>query len=719
MTSTLPGKANDYDFGYEFDYSLWVPGTTIDLVNVPWNNDYRDVVRFNDGHGLDAYIDTLETSGSKITQLSYVKPNEPIRINIPHNRVNRYNYLRAINPMQPIDGDITKTFYYFILDTKYVAPNTTEIIIQLDVWQTYIYTATLGNCYVERGHVGIANELNFSSFGRDYLTVPEGMNIGSEYRVVGKAQNKTMDIGTAGEYVIAVLTTTKFNVNYGTVEAPALKASSGSSAFGLPSGMEIWFWESISDFRQWCNYMQDFPWIMQGIASITILPHPKRYGSWVGNGTPGAPMFGATSGVAYRTESINYGLWNNWRTSVINSIPERYRSLKKLLTYPYLAIELTTWTGVPIVLKPEAWADDNATVMERPSPMPPNQRVIYSPRRYNAIPGATIENSGRGDDSGEYLDLTVNVANFPTLPIVNSGAILYMASNARSLAYQQQSADWSQNRAIHGANIGYDQAAGAMGVNQALTQLGINADTAQTANSNLNAANTAFANTVGGIAGGAVGGGTFGGGAKGAAGGAAASGIDGLTNQFNVMQTNQMNNEALAIRNLTAQSVTTRQNQQASFVADTNKSLATWAAKGDYANQIAGINAKIQDAQLIQPNVGGQFGGETMNLLHDEVGVFARWKMIDNANIALVGEYWLRFGYSIQRFMNIPPDFKVMSKFTYWKLAQTYISAGPMPEGFKQVIRGIFEKGVTVWISPKDIGNVDIATNVPIAGIRY
>ena len=59
----------------------------------------------------------------------------------------------------------------------------------------------------------------------------------------------------------------------------------------------------------------------------------------------------------------------------------------------------------------------------------------------------------------------------------------------------------------------------------------------------------------------------------------------------------------------------------------------------------------------------------------------------------------------------------VMTKFTYWKLSETYIKTGPMPEGFKQAIRGIFEKGVTVWADPTYIGTTDLAENKPLEGI--
>ena len=40
-----------------------------------------------------------------------------------------------------------------------------------------------------------------------------------------------------------------------------------------------------------------------------------------------------------------------------------------------------------------------------------------------------------------------------------------------------------------------------------------------------------------------------------------------------------------------------------------------------------------------------------------------------------------------------------------------------MPETYKQAIRGILEKGVTVWSNPNDIGNIDTADNEPLEGI--
>jgi hypothetical protein len=82
-----------------------------------------------------------------------------------------------------------------------------------------------------------------------------------------------------------------------------------------------------------------------------------------------------------------------------------------------------------------------------------------------------------------------------------------------------------------------------------------------------------------------------------------------------------------------------------------------------------------------------------------------------------IGEYWLRYGYQVNKFGRMPASLMVMENFTYWKLRETYITSSSCPETFKQAIRGIFEKGVTVWAEPSDIGNIDIGDNSPLEGV--
>jgi hypothetical protein len=253
----------------------------------------------------------------------------------------------------------------------------------------------------------------------------------------------------------------------------------------------------------------------------------------------------------------------------------------------------------------------------------------------------------------------------------------------------------------------------------------MNADIGQTANINRTQAAQAVVGAIGSVAGGAGAGIATGAlfGPEGAAAGLVAGTVNGVINGATqgIQAGIQIgaNDEALAIRQAAAGATVRAQTGQAQVARDTNNDLAKWAARGDYANSIAGVNARVQDAAMIQPTTSGQTGGETMNISNGGLKISARWKMIDQASIRTVGEYWLRYGYAVRKFIVPPTNMMTMTKFTYWKLSETYITTGGMPETYKQTIRGIFEKGVTVWAFPQDIGNIDISDNDPLPGIQY
>ena len=98
--------------------------------------------------------------------------------------------------------------------------------------------------------------------------------------------------------------------------------------------------------------------------------------------------------------------------------------------------------------------------------------------------------------------------------------------------------------------------------------------------------------------------------------------------------------------------------------------------------------------------------------------VHVKLKRIMPAVAAMIGDYWLRYGYAINRYFDMDDGLNCMTKFTYWKTKETYLRIAYCPESFRQTIRGIFEKGVTVWEHPDYIGNVDPGDNEPYAGIR-
>lgn len=701
MAQGIKGAPNEYDFGLEFNYALWTPGTTITLCNVPWNNDYRDIVSPAFLKTLDTYIDNSVAPQTTIDSVTYVRPNTPVRVPIPVNTAMQYNYMRVNNPLMPVGNDTKMNYYYFITNVSYLAPNTTEITVQLDVWATYGTRVNFGRCYIDRGHIGIANTNQMNNYGRDYLAIPEGLDTGGEYRVINVWAPNHYAASEAG---VVVMSTVDLTQDAGSISNPILVSAKGGTYFGLGSGASIYVWANMSQFASYMAGLQDKPWVTQGIISVTLVPnltaHFPQIGYWEGGPAVEAP--------AGKPNVVSYSLPSDWRSDyaeTLAAIPERYRQLKKFLTFPYLAIELTTFSGTPAILRPENWNDEFATVNEYLAPIAPSQRLILAPRNYNSTTPYGLEDGA--DDGGSWLDVFTMLGNFPSLAVVNNMALEYVAANRNQIAWQYQNADWSQQRALQTNQIGYDQATGANQLSQQLAQNTI----AQ--NSGANSIYQSHASLQGAM--GAVG--TVGSNLLGGAvvGGLAAGEMQALSTMVTMDQANQQT----ALQN----TFTGRNNRavvnQANFVRDTNKQLADWAARGDYENTIAGINAKVQDSKLTEPSTSGQVGGDAFGMTYAYSGVNVRWKLIDPVAVKVIGEYWLRYGYAIRVFLTPPASLMCMDKFTYWKMQESYLTNTNIPENFKQAIRGIFEKGVTVWSDANDIGNIDTADNTVLEGISY
>lgn len=714
ITETPQYRAHGLDFNYE----LWGAHTTLSLHKVTWNSDYRDVDYFGNHANLDTWL--FEQSGPVITlnNATYAKFGHPIQISVPFNIAQEYNYIRAHNAAQPIAGDVDRAFYYFITGVEYVNPGTTRITVQLDVWQTFIYGTTFGNCYIESGHIGIANERQFDDFGREFLTMPEGLDVGGEYQIVDQWSHTIASARGADpdgmNYSIMVSSTVKLTGDPGTLANPNLSSSDGSQLENLPNGAETYIFETLTAFKTFMSGYADKPWITQGIISITAIPNIYVYNIPVTTQVIGGVTVKEVGPGSLTNKKT--ALKTAWRDGITLGNGGRYNRLKKLLTYPYTVLEMTAYTGTPLVIKPESWTDPDASVIEVPHFAQPGPRILFYPYRYNAaaVNGPTVQTDEYGvfNDGGEFYDMATGIFNFPTFSLVNNGYMAFMASNAHGIAFQHASADWSQQRALSGNELSAQQATAAIGTSQNINSQQINAANQQNALANQTAVYQGLRQvTAGGVQAG------LNGAAAGPAGVAAGVAFNAANTAADVAIGMNQRNQSTGIGNALSAGVNRSQNDQAGYVRDTNKAYADYATRGDYQNVIAGINAKVQDARLIQPTTSGQVGGDAFNLATYKWGYDVKVKMIHPAAMAVIGEYMLRYGYKVNRFGRMPSNFQVMEKFTYWKLRETYITSAACPEIFKQALRGIFEKGVTVWSNPQDIGTIDIANNAPLTGV--
>lgn len=710
MDSAIQSLPDGSSFGLQFDYSVWSANSTITFANVLWDANYRDLPYFATVN--DAVKFVRDKSGPTLTlgRLTYLAQGLPVRVNVPFSEANRYNYLMVQNPAMPLNRDNrATTFFYFIHEVRYVAPNTTELVVQLDVWTTYQYFIKINRAYLERGHAGFhLVERDYHS-GREYATVPEGFDLGSEYLIKSISSHIISDV--KGGYDVAIVSTIDLESDPGNVDDPKFTAAKGSNAEGLPNGAAIYFCTDDA-FKDVMYRLSSAPWVAQGIVSITAIPTSatdfrKMKVVRLLNNDTGVKLYVPQKNDGSLNNNRSDVLRKNFRDSMRRMLPERYRSLSKFLTFPYMAIEVTTYSGTPLIIKPESITGEDFSVTQWVHMVPPSPRIMFTVDTQNMAPSGEHNNY---NGWSEHFDVMTGITNLPTFSMVNNSYLAYQAANAHSLAYQHDSADWSQQKALTGAQNGYNMSTAAINAANASTMVGVNAASAQTNLANSTAMDHWRTNSVFGVGTGIAQGGMAGGIA-----GAVLGGINGAVgaaqNYANTSIDNSSRAQSTAISNNAAVQNMGISTGLSQYNRDTNLQYAKYSAQGDYANAIAGINAKVQDAKMIAPTSVGQVGGEAFNLAVDAWRIEAKFKSINEGAIRRIGEYWLRYGYSVNLPIHMPSDFQCMTNFTYWKLSETYITSAVCPENFKQAIRGIFEKGVTIWNDASRIGRIDYADN--------
>ena len=738
------------DLPINFSYARWTPNTHFKLCNVPWDMGYRDIVKWS-GEAQKEYFDRLD--GIEFSNCTMAKYGLPVRLPVPFAQACRYNYLIATNDY---DFDTPRSWYYFVQTCDYINANTTQLNIQLDVWQSFQHDIQLGNAYVERGHVGVANENAWKDFGRTYLDLPEGLDTGKAMVVTGQ-QYKSL-IGETNGYTtfgVLVVSTTKLDTDPGTASAPKTTCADGSAFENHTNGTALYYFSDALDFIAVMGAGAEYPWVTQGICGIYAIPQLPE--ALLKNQQKPGVFFNHMidwRGDCYRLE-IRHNDAKSRYADIIHitnfrdnfKLPERYKYLQKFRTAPYAVLECSCLNGTVITYNPEQIPSADLTIRESWDYAPPSPRLNFYPRGYNA--GSVGEqsplpnDSGLPIDSGEMLNASFGITNFPTFMTVNNGSALALANSAYTRQYAQQSADWSFQKTQMGINNAYAQAQLGTQYASAQNQLGtsnrnammsINNQAAQMS-ADLTLKNLSFGNrmnqlnTIGSGVANAVGSAVTGnvGGVVGAVAGTAIGAVANQMSYNNAVDSNsqQLSNTLATNGATTSQSnayslaQTNLSNQQTMQFADMNRQLAQATAQGDYENTIAGINAQVQQTQTIPPTTSGALGGDAFNLANGLIGVMVRFRQIPPAAMRSIGEVWLRYGYYVQRFMKLPENLMAMSNFTYWKLHELYVRSSTCPEEYRLTVKGIFESGVTVWTDPNKIGVTDYADNVPLSGIVY
>lgn len=712
--------------------TTWPVGTRVRLLSVPWDASYRDVVAWESADRRDEWFES-QSGAWFASNFQNLRPGEPVDVPVPYSSVYKYNYIVVTNPQQPVtDEGPERTYFYFVTSAQYLSPQATRLTIQLDVMTTYAGAIKYGRAFVERGHIAMANSNARAKDGatlKAYFDLPEGLDVGAEY--VPCAREYVPIVGPELQYgpKIIVISTADLAADPGTESSPSLNVADGQFADGLPSGANV-YWVSLANFKAVMQAMKNKSWAAQCIVSIYTFP-----GRLLSDG-PSFKLFGSGPEMHFigNTDSLTASSTAYWNTeSMFDQLADGLgdaADVSKLYSYPYSVIELATFTGNPIYLKPQLVNGDHLSLYWIGCALAPFAKVGFFPLNYGDPNGTTgrISYTYMGFEGkvkngvipgGDFLDTAVWLTDFPQFSLVNNNYLTYLASTVHSRNYAYQSAGWQQMKGSLSAVYAHQNAQEQIGAAYDAAKENVNA-AVQNSNRSWMGGTTNAAVGAMGVVGGAVLGGVVGGpagaaiGAMAGAPGAIAGTVTGLQNVETSTANSQQNIQAAA-------NIADISRAASSNIADNNLALARSVNKGDYQNAVAGINASVQDAALTPPSTVGQAGGEGFNWKNGLVGITVTYKTLAGAPKRAVADYFRRYGYAVRRFLPLGTlnHLLCMSKFAYWKVAESTITCTKANETEREVMRGVLEKGVTIWASPADIGNTALTDNQPLDGYYY
>ena len=773
-----------YRYDNALDYSRFKPTARLKMCNVPWCGDYDNVVKFDDDAARDAWFDALEGEVVNLDTMFNVKPDGASKVPVPVTSAQGYNYLvvdlpRMTSDAQPLAyaaGDRKRRYYYFIQDAQQLSPNSTRLILTLDVWTTYINEMQFDYVLLERGHAPVA-----ASSVADYLANPrdnsayllsDDVNTGGEPYVESARAVKNYSAETQRA---CIATYADLQGDFGTAAAPKVPAISAPDVSGVlaPRVYSV----AVGDLQPFLRKLEgNAPWMKQTVLGVFFAPSDLL--------TQSAPfeLWGISITVLDAVQKIEPFM----QPGVADfGYPAQAAGFAKLYTYPYAAIRIGDERGQTSTVRIE---DLGANGIQLASAVNLVMPYISIDARLLGIAGATdsltfqtIE--GRtysyGGAWGEYLkswslpvmQVSQSAASRAAYTTVYSRAhaklaadnalASSLASNATAYTNVDNSAkNVTDNNAINtSANTAVTSNAndwalsGAAVTNQKLAA-DCNADNAAstdmgelkndviaatTANNNA----TTAAASVGSIITGGILGGTddaksafVNGVADLAVSIPSANAAAMITQSSNELaklaaQTNALTKTKNAteytaatwtIQNNATNSATTLRNEASTKVADNNASVmrtnaGNTKATGDAnANRAYATAIDAISAGLNQAGVAApaQFGASANGQSSATAprALFAQIVTQRECDIMNAASAFARYGYSLMREFSMT-QMQVMRHFTYWKCAEVWCSGnGNALESAQGAIKDILISGVTVWSKPEEIGRVSIYDNL-------
>lgn len=151
--------------------------TKMYLLDVPLENDYQHTLYFENAAAQQQYFQSRIVKS--YTDFSYQRKDKIIRIPEQYDSIYNVNYVMYQNAAYS-----NKWFYAFVTDLEYINDGRTDLHIETDVIQTWLFDYQIKESFVEREHT------DNDTIGNNI--VDEGLELG-EYVANGKYNDPNMD----------------------------------------------------------------------------------------------------------------------------------------------------------------------------------------------------------------------------------------------------------------------------------------------------------------------------------------------------------------------------------------------------------------------------------------------------------------------------------------------------------------------------------------------
>lgn len=396
----------------------YAPTGTILFGSVPWDNSYTGVRLYT---SLDQqYNDISQHMTLSSDGYTYIGRNRRIKVDIEADRLYRCNYCMYRNNSLT-DGYI----YCFITDVRYINDSTSEIAIETDVFQTYLYGIdwTIPACFIERETVPAETER--------YLLTNE-----PDFPLIYTVDDVVHEWFDCAGYII--MTSAKPEENQSVVDA----VMNPNGYYAAPAPIRV-----FKDIPNGCN----FYWCPSGGAAVSeALESFLNRLTWAGSIESVVAVFSIPTFMYDQIEgSIADGFlstgstmdsWTHYDRTF--QAPERGASVDgytprnaKLLYYPYNFCRLTDYNGSMSDLRYELMGSTrNISIKGIISPA--CQAVVF-PQNYQGVAGLdagiTVACGAQGSWSNSMYS-TWLAQNSGMIALTAAGIALAGVSGASSLA---------------------------------------------------------------------------------------------------------------------------------------------------------------------------------------------------------------------------------------------------------------------------------------------